>query len=114
MKRKKGKKLFLFWGLGFVLLLFASVSVLHLQKSFFVYRTAQGRMESAYSEKAYVEKQLEDLQTQAQKQAYDSESTETAIVGNLKKIELRGVELSPNKNSPFSKNEMRFNVIEQE
>ena len=114
MKRKKGKKLLLFWGFGFVLLLFTLVSVLHLQKSFFVYRAAQGRMESAHNEKTYVEKQLEDLQTQAQKQAYDSANTDTAIVGNLKKIELRGVELSPNKNSPFSKSEMRFNVIEQE
>ncbi len=114
MKRKKGKKLFLFWGLGFVLLLFTSVSILHLQKSFFVYRAAQERLKSTHNEKTYVEAQLENLQTHTQKQMYDSENTGTTAVDRLKKIELRGVELSPNKNKPFSKNEIRFNVIEQE
>lgn len=97
-----------------MLLLFTAVSVLHLQKSFFVYRAAQERLESAYNEKAYVEAQLERLQTHTQKQLYDSESTGTAQEGKLKKIELRGVDLSPNENRPFSKNEMRFNIIEQE
>ena len=97
-----------------MLLLFTSVSVLHLQKSFFVYQATQGNLESAYSEKAYVETQLENLQTHTQKQMYDSENTGAATEGRLKKIELRGVELSPNKNRPFSKSEMRFNVIEQE
>ena len=114
MKRKKGKKSLVLWGLGFVLLLFTTISILHLQKSFFVYQAAQGRLESAYSEKTYVEAQMESLQTHTQKQIFDSEKTDAVEEGRLKKIELRGVELSPNKNRPFSKNEMRFNVIEQE
>ena len=114
MKKRKGKKPLLFWGLGFVLVLFASVSALHLQKSFFVYRAAQERLENTYSEKIYVEAQLESLQTHTQKQMYDSENTGATTEGRLKKIELRGADLSPNKNSPFSKSETRFNVIEQE
>ena len=114
MKRRKNKKSFLFLGLVFVLLPFALVSMLHLQKTFFVYRAAQGRLESAYNEKEYVKTHLENLQTNKQKQVYDSENQNRADTGKLKKIEVRGAESSPNKNRPFSKNEMRFSVIEQE
>lgn len=114
MKRKRGKKSLLFWGLGFVLLPFTSVSMLHLQDSFLVYRAAQERMESADNEKGYVETQLENLHMHTQKQVYDPGNTDTAKIEKLKKIEVRGAGLSPNENRPFSKNEMRFNVIEQE
>ena len=88
--------------------------MLHLQKSFFVYQAARSRLESAHNEKVYVETQMESLQTRTQKQMYNSEKTGAAEEGRLKKIELRGVDLSPNENRPFSKSEMRFNVIEQE
>ena len=114
MKKKKGKKSFLLWGLGFLLLLFTLVSVTHLRKSFFVYKAAQERRDSTHSEKVYVEAQLEDLRIHTQKKLYDSENTGIPAEGRLKKIELRGVELSPDKNTPFSKSEVRFNVIEQE
>ena len=114
MKRKR-KKSFLLWGIGILLLLFALLSATHLQKSFAVYKTAQERRDKAYSEKHYVERQLEDMRTHAQKRQYDSKNTGIAKKEDkLKKIELRGVTLSPDKNRPFSKSEEQFNVIEQE
>lgn len=113
MKRKR-KKSFLLWGIGILLLLFASLSAIHLQKSFFVYKAAQERRDKAHSEKYYVERQLNDMRTHAQKRQYDSENTDIAKKeGKLKKIEVRGVTLSPEKNRPFSKSEEQFNVIEQ-
>ncbi|MCY4577068.1 MAG: hypothetical protein OXB96_01370 [Candidatus Kaiserbacteria bacterium] len=114
MQRKKRKKSFLLWGITFLLFLFALLSATHLKKSFYVYKAAQERQKNAYGEKAYVEAQLEDLRTHTQKKQYDSEYTSTATEGNLKKIELRGVSLSPEKNRPFSKSEEQFSVIEQE
>ena len=86
----------------------------HLQKSFYVYKAAQERKDKAQSEKEYVETQLEDARTHTKKRQYDSENIGKTEESKLKKIELRGVTLSPEKNTPFSKNEVRFNVIEQE
>ena len=115
MKRRKRKKTFLLQGIGILLILFALLSATHLRKSFYVYKAAQERKDSAHSEKKYVEAQLEDMRTHAQKRQYDSENTGTAKKEDkLKKIELRGVTLSPEKNRPFSKNEEQFNIIEQE
>ncbi len=114
MKRKK-KKSSLLWGIGILLLLFASLSAAHLQKSFAVYKAAQGRRDKAHSEKYYVERQLDDMRTHAQKRQYDSENTDISKrEDKLKKIEIRGVTLSPEKNRPFSKNEEQFSIIEQE
>ena len=97
-----------------LLILFASLSAIHIQKSFAVYKAAQERRDKAYSEKHYVERQLDDMRTHAQKRQYDSENTDiTKREDKLKKIEIRGVTLSPKKNRPFSKSEEQFNVIEQ-
>ena len=114
MKRKKSKILFILKGLALLLILFAVLSAVHLQKSFYVYRAAQERRDRAHNEKAYVETHLEDLRTHTQKKQYDSEDTGITKEYKLKKIELRGVELSPDRNTPFSKSEVRFNIIEQE
>ena len=84
-----------------------------MQKAFFIYTVAKERRDNANFRKQYVEKQLKDLQALTAKRRYDYERTGLTKGDKLKKIELRGVDLSPEKNRPFSKNEMRFNVIEQ-
>ena len=79
-----------------------------------MYRAAQERRDGAHNEKVYVEARLEDLRTHTQKKLYDSENTGVVEESQLKKIELRGVELSPDKNRPFLRSEEQFNIIKQE
>ena len=65
MKRRKGKRPVALWGSGVLLLLFFFTvpSLLHIQESFYVYKTAKQIQEDAYLEREYVKKQLEDLKT---------------------------------------------------
>lgn len=113
MKRKKSKKSFLFLGIIILLLFLSSLSLLHMRESFYLYRVAKESRNDARLEKEYVQRQLDDMRTYILKKRYDSEGRNFAREKKFKKIDLRGVELSPDKNRPFSKSEVRFNVIEQ-
>ena len=113
MRRRDVRKKFFLRGVGVLLLFFTLLSVVHIRKSYHIYLAALERQRGVYSEKQYVEKHLRDLHMHTQRKQYDSVYTDAAREKTLKKIELRGVDLSPHTNRSFSGHEVRFNVIEQ-
>ena len=96
-----------------MLFFFGLLSLLHIPQSSYLHKMAKQRLNDAHLEKEYVRKQLENLQTYMLKKRHSPKRDNPIEKEKFKKIELRGTDLSPKKNRPFSRNEMRFNVIEQ-
>lgn len=97
-----------------VLLFFALLSLFHVRRSFGVYESAKMLRDSVFLERAYVDRQLEDLRAYALRREYDFEQTGRVRPESLRKIEIRGADLSPENNRPFSESEVEFAIIEQE
>ena len=111
-KAKRKGRVFIIRIIVVLLLFFATLSLLTIQKSYFAYKKTKEREAGALFEKAYVEKQLENARTHLLKKQYAVEHASQDEQRERSRIDVRGTDFSvKNKDKPFSGTEFKFEVL---
>lgn len=108
-RKKKRTSLYI----GGIMVFFAVLSGGYFYShSYGFYRASEETLRHTEAEQRYVADQLENLQINLLRKKYDTESIGLTREENLNRIDLRGVNPSPEEDRVFSENDVLFTVID--